>query len=222
MKSAAIIYARTNSKRFPEKCFAPLGAPCLPLAHWVVLRSEALDVDSLVFATTDKKSDDKLVSSIEDLCISNLIVFRGSENNLVQRTIDCLREVGIKNFVRINGDSPFYPVNEINQALSLVKKNPDCKFVTNLKDRSYPYGVAIEVMNADFYIKNASAAINYEIEHPTLHLYRVASDQAISISNVINQKTTSLTIDSKEDFENLNSIILNRKLHFASDWRSAL
>ena len=75
MKSAAIIYARTNSKRFPEKCFIPLGASCLPLVHWVVLRSEALDVDSLVFATTDKDSDDKLVNSIEDLRISNLTIF---------------------------------------------------------------------------------------------------------------------------------------------------
>jgi hypothetical protein len=188
----------------------------------VVRRSEALDVDGLVFATTNKESDDKLVNSIEDLCISNLTTFRGSENNLVQRTVDCLREFEIENFVRINGDSPFYPVDEINQALGLIKKDPDCKFVSNLKDRTYPHGVAVEVINADFYIKNASAAFYGEIEHPTLHLYREAPDQVTSISNVINQKMISLTIDTKEDFENLNSIILNRKLHFTSDWRFAL
>ena len=222
MKSAAIIYGRTNSTRFPKKCFAPLGKADNPLAHWVVKRAENLNVDLLVFATTNKSSDDELTHSLQELGISNLNIFRGNESDLVQRTVDCLLQMEIDLFARINGDSPFFPVSEINQTLSLMTDNNNCKFASNLKERTYPYGVAVEVVNASFYIENALAANQDELEHTTQHLYRIASDQIISVDHEFNLNKVSLTIDTESDYGTLNDMIVNRDLRFDSDWRCLL
>ncbi len=222
LKSIAIIYARTNSTRFPRKCFAPLGKDRIPLSHWVVRRAVFLNVDDIVFATTEESADNDLVNSIGSLGISNLKVIRGSEANLIERTLDCLRYTKAKYFVRINGDSPFFPLVEINWALKQIKDNPAIMFVSNLKQRSYPYGVSVEVINADFYNEYASMAIQQELEHTTSHLYRVAFDKIMPIFDSINFKDISLTIDTKEDFERVNGVIIERDLSLSSSWRLTL
>ncbi len=222
MKSAAIIYARANSARFPQKCLAPMGKNRLPLVHWIIFRAAALNIDYLVFATTNEATDDELVASVKTLGIPNFRIIRGSTSNLIQRTLDCLHDVKVEHFVRINGDSPFFPVVEINEALTIIKEKPHIKFISNLKRRTYPYGVALEVINADFYIKNSSVALQEELEHTTLHLYRVASDQITQINNLTVQRPVALAIDTKEDFNRLNGLIQNRGLDYTSNWSSAL
>ncbi len=222
LKSAAIIYARTSSTRFPRKCFTPLGKDRIPLSHWVVRRAVFLNVDEIFFATTEESADDDLVNSIESLGISNLKLIRGSETDLIERTLDCLRCTEAEYFVRINGDSPFFPLVEINEALQQIKHNPALMFVSNLKQRSYPYGVAVEVINVDFYIKYASMAIQQDLEHTTSHLYRVAFDEITPIIDSINFDAISLTVDTKEDFERVNGLIIERDLSLSSSWRLAL
>lgn len=222
MNSAAIIYARTNSSRFPRKCFAQLSKDRLLLIKWVILRAAALNVECLVFATTNDQTDDELVCSVREFEAPKFKIIRGSENNLIQRTLDCLSDVKARNFVRINGDSPFFPVDEINGALEIINKNSDLKFISNLVRRTYPYGVAVEVMDSEYYIKHSSMALEEELEHTTLHLYRLAAERIIHVRNPIEQQAFSLTIDTKEDFSRLNSIIENRELNYSSNWRLAL
>jgi len=222
LKSAAIIYGRTSSTRFPQKCFAPIGRAGIPLAHWVVRRAARLNVDFIVFATTDKSSDDKLVSSLQEIDLPRLKIFRGNEKNLVQRTIDCLVGMEIDLFSRINGDSPFFPVNEINHAFKILKANPEKKFMSNLMNRTYPYGVAVEVMKSNFYIEKASEAEHDELEHTTQHLYRMAADQITSIIRDDDLQSVSLTIDIESDFSILNNMILNRGLELDSEWKCAI
>jgi len=222
VKSAAIIYGRANSRRFPQKCFAPIGQDGHPLAHWVVRRAAGLNVDLVVFATTNNSCDDELAESFQDLNLPEFCIFRGHEVNLVQRTLDCLMQMNIDVFARINGDSPFFPVEEINRAFALLKSDSNCRFVSNLTDRTFPYGVAVEVMDASLYINYASLATSSELEHTTLHLYRIASDQITPLLNDVDQQSVSLTIDTEQDWKSLNGNVVSRDLHFASDWREML
>lgn len=222
MKSAAIIYGRTGSTRFPGKCFAKIGQPSMPLAHWVVLRAAKLNVDEIVFATTNSQSDDELVCSLKELNVPGLKFFRGDETNVVKRTIDCLSMLEIDLFARINGDSPFFPVNEINLAFDSFKKNSSLKMLSNLKKRTYPYGVAVEVINAKFYFETASLTQESELEHTTQHLYRIASDQIEAFNEGLGIKMPSFTVDTVEDFDRLQNMIISQGLDFNSDWKDLL
>jgi spore coat polysaccharide biosynthesis protein SpsF (cytidylyltransferase family) len=65
-------------------------------------------------------------------------------------------------------------------------------------------------------------AIQQDLEHTTSHLYRVAFDEITPIIDSINFDAISLTVDTKEDFERVNGLIIERDLSLSSSWRLAL
>ena len=68
MPSAAIVYARTDSERLPQKALRPFAGTNL-ISH-VLRRACRLDVDRIILATTTRSCDDVLVQQgIEDLSI---------------------------------------------------------------------------------------------------------------------------------------------------------
>ena len=91
-----IIQARTSSKRFPKKIFKKFfGKPYI----LNIFKNFKNKYQLTVVATTVSKNDDKLVNLLKKNRFSH---FRGSENNLVQRFIDCCKnlekELKIKDF----------------------------------------------------------------------------------------------------------------------------
>ena len=151
--NVAIIYARTDSSRLPKKIFLKLGG--LSILEWLLKRASFLDVDKIILATTNRNVDNSLEKRINEY--SNLHqkkyeCFRGDPFDLIKRTTDLLDHYEVTNFSRINGDSPFFPYVEINQAFNTI--NTRTKFINNIRNRTYPYGVYIKVINSSFYKKS--------------------------------------------------------------------
>jgi spore coat polysaccharide biosynthesis protein SpsF len=202
---AAVILVRMDSKRFPNKAFAELGGMKL-IEHPI----RALKKDGFftpIIATTEREVDQPLV----DLAQSNGIgVFRGSLEDVSKRVIDCLISKNVKEFYRINGDSPFLRLDLLKRGYDLFKeKNYD--FVTNLYPRSFPYGVSLELFRADVFIENMNKVTDpFYKENITSYFY--ANIDRFKFGNIStddgnNYSDIHLTVDTEKDLTRVQKMI---------------
>ena len=103
MKVPAIIFSRMGSSRLPCKAFRHIAGE--PLIKRVIDRvSKVKNLSTIVVATSNSKTDDRLTQYIQSL---NIEVFRGATHDVLNRAVSCASYLGVDKFVRINGDSPF-------------------------------------------------------------------------------------------------------------------
>jgi spore coat polysaccharide biosynthesis protein SpsF len=124
-KVSAIIQARMGSTRLPGKVLMPLaGRPVL--WHIIHRLNKCRKVDDIVVATSDLKEDDKLAEWCRK---NNIPVFRGSEQNVLQRFALAIKSLDPEIIVRICGDSPMVDPQVIDQLINhLIKTGADhCK-----------------------------------------------------------------------------------------------
>ena len=167
MKIAAIIQARCGSTRFPNKVFADLCGH--PLIWHVVNRLRfASTVDEIVLATTINSGDQKLYDwGIKN----NITVFRGSENDVLNRYYRASEEVNADIVIRITADDPFKEPSIIDKAVQkLLKEGAD--FVCNNFPPSFPEGLDVEVFTKRaLSIAEQNSESNFEREHVTQYFY---------------------------------------------------
>ena len=124
-KVSAIIQARMGSTRLPGKVLMPLaGRPVL--WHIIHRLKKCRTIDDIVVATSDQKQDDKLVAWC---CKNDIPVFRGPEENVLQRFALAIKLLDPEIIVRICGDSPMVDPQVIDQlVIHLVNIGADhCK-----------------------------------------------------------------------------------------------
>ena len=103
MNIVAIIQARLGSTRFPQKVFADLSGK--PLIWHVINRLKySTKINRIVLATTDTDRDDELAIWADKEGVS---VFRGSENNVLERFYFAAKHYSADIIVRITADDPF-------------------------------------------------------------------------------------------------------------------
>jgi len=203
--NAAIIYARKDSSRFPNKIFSEISG--YSILENILRRSKHLDVDLVIIATTNRKIDDDIEIAVDEFKksnVTNLYCFRGDALNLIKRTQQVIDHYSISNFCRINGDSPFYPIKEINSAFKMIKN--DIKFINNIRFRSFPYGIAIEVLTSAFFIDSLQNNQFIQNEHMTSHIYKKAkTNQEIILKNQYSDLSLEkLVVDTESDLKQIN------------------
>jgi spore coat polysaccharide biosynthesis protein SpsF len=157
----AIIQARMGSKRLPGKSMADLaGKPLL----WHVLQrvKRSKKIDTIVLATTAKKEDDVLIGVARECGVS---VFRGSENDLVDRYYQAAKKYKADIVVRIGADNPCLEPSEIDRIIEFHKRGGS-DFSTNtqsIDENGYPDGLGAEVF--DFGILEKLWKITKEPRH---------------------------------------------------------
>jgi len=203
-ESGAIIVARMGSKRLPGKALrASLGWPLIEIVARRLLLG-GLSRERLVVATTDRPSDEELAHWCESF---GLECYRGDPNNVAARCLGSAEWLGWRAFARVNGDSPFAPGGLIHAALSEVESGT-VSFVTNLAPRSFPYGVAVEVIDTVMYGESLAAMRPEEAEHVTLHLYRALP---MHYKNLVcpagDLSSVRLTVDTAADEQRINALL---------------
>lgn len=197
MKVAAIIQARCGSIRFPNKVFADIcGNPLIwHVAHRLKF---AETVNEIVLATTTNPLDDKL----SDWGVNHgITVFRGSENNVLNRYYEAAQFVNADIIVRITADDPFKEPIIIDRAVrKLIEEQAD--FVCNNCPPSYPEGLDVEVVTKTaLEIAEHQSESPFEREHVTQYFYHHPSSfKILNINNVENLSNLRWTIDTKVDF----------------------
>ena len=142
-----VIQARMNSTRFPNKVMSDLsGAPLIERILQRVKRVKK--IGKIIIATTKRKEDNILV----EIAKSNKVeIFRGSENDLVDRYYQAIRGKNVSHILRLPADNPIPDPTEYNRLINYhLKTNNDfssniCNFMKN----GYPDGFGVEIFTAN-------------------------------------------------------------------------
>jgi spore coat polysaccharide biosynthesis protein SpsF len=106
-----VVSARMASARRPGKALATLAGE--PLLSVLLRRMAAVrGVDGVVLATSDRPENDVLVELAER---SGFASFRGDEEDVLRRHLDCARAHGARHVVRVTGDNPLTDLETIER-----------------------------------------------------------------------------------------------------------
>lgn len=142
MKISAIIQARTNSKRFFGKILKKINKK--PLIQIQVERlRKSQNIKTIILATTEKKSDDNLVKFCKDDL--NIEVYRGSENDVLNRVFCAAKKKRVDLVVECYGDSPFIDTDVVDLCVTKFLDNKKVDVLTNSLKRTFPAGQEIAV-----------------------------------------------------------------------------
>ncbi len=137
-----ILQARMGSQRLPGKVLKNIGDKPL-LAHIVSRVRQRAPHVGFVVATSTMSRDDVIAA----FCESNKTdCFRGSEENVLERYVQCMETYGFTQVVRLTGDNPFPDIDEMNCLIDFHLKQ-DLQYSENLS--VLPEGVGMEIMSAD-------------------------------------------------------------------------
>ena len=118
MNISAIIYTRLSSSRLKNKALIVIKKKHL-IEHVIEKTKKISSLNKIVLATT-KKKEDLVFKKIAKK--NNIFFFRGSNLNLIKRTIDCCDKYKINFFLRVCGDRPYFDYKKINLIIKKIKK----------------------------------------------------------------------------------------------------
>lgn len=164
MKVLCIVQARLTSSRLPDKVIMPLAGKTIA-EHVYERLSLSRHIDKVVFAIPTGERNDELERFLEERGIPS---FRGSEDNVQERFINCIRQYQPQIVVRATSDNPFV---DWMQADCQIEGLTDCDYVSS---EGAPLGTGVEV----FYAAGLEEACRLvgsdrerEREHVTPYLY---------------------------------------------------
>jgi|GEM_PF-549719 len=205
MKIGIIVLSRFNSTRLAGKALRLISDETMLGSICNRLKKNLPSYDTIV-ATSSEYSDQPIVDYCRRSCIR---VFRGDLDNVAKRFLNCSEINGFDYSVRINGDNYFTDCNIVENAVSIALSN-SLDYVSNVPNRSYPYGMSVEVIKTSFYkevIKNFDS--DYHNEHVTSWIYENVSFGRMSFMKNIHYPKLSglkLSIDTEDDICNAISI----------------
>ena len=144
MKVLAIIQARMGSTRLPNKTLICLNGHAI--IDWVVKRVQHSKLlDEMVVAIPVNRADDVLEKHLERLPTH---VFRGNENNVINRFYEAAKKYKATHIVRICADNPLIAGDEIDNLINFYFNNP-CDYAYNHipKNNNYPDGLGAEIIS---------------------------------------------------------------------------
>lgn len=109
----AITQARTGSVRLPGKVLMTVGNKTLLETHIARVRASKL-IDGIVLATTNKEADDVIATIGEQL---GLQVYRGSENDVVDRYYQAAKHANAEVIVRVTSDCPLVDADLMDEII---------------------------------------------------------------------------------------------------------
>jgi spore coat polysaccharide biosynthesis protein SpsF (cytidylyltransferase family) len=143
LKIIAIIQARMQSTRLPNKALRPMAGRCS--IEWIADRLRTCkELDGMVLCTSIRPENDRLARFGQKI---GLPVFRGSETDLVSRLLGTAKQFKANAVVRVTGDCPLVDPKLVDQICALYRKNERrADFVTNVYPPTYPDGLDLDIL----------------------------------------------------------------------------
>jgi glutamate-1-semialdehyde 2,1-aminomutase/spore coat polysaccharide biosynthesis protein SpsF len=203
VRTVIIIQARMGSRRLPKKTMMDLCGK--PLVQQVYDRARKVStVDEVVVATTVDRSDDE----IEAFCRAEHIpVFRGSEEDVLDRYYRAAARYDAEAVVRITGDCPLLDPLEIERVL-LAFSSGEFDYASNTRPPRLPDGLDAAIVTRDALKRSwQGARLRSEREHVTQYIRN--RPDAFRILDVGFDEDCSAyrwTIDREEDYEFIRKV----------------
>lgn len=192
------LQARMNSSRLPRKVLLKInGTPMIQLQINRILQSK--EINGLVVLIPDTAENDELYSMLAKIGVD---VFRGSENDVLQRYIDALFKFPTRNIVRVTADCPLFMPDILDEMIRKFRRtNPD--YLSNTLVETYPDGLDVEIFSSLSLRKLSDLKpSNLEFEHVTLGLYtRPEMFKLEGFQSPMDLSEERWTVDYPGDFE---------------------
>jgi len=143
-KNLAIIQARLGSTRLPNKMLLSLHGK--PIIEWVIKRVQKSKlIDELIVAIPVTEDNNILEKYIKDLGVK---VYRGSEDNVLNRFYESAKGKNVENIIRICADNPLIDWVEIDNLIKFYEQEkPDYAYNHIPKNNLYPDGLGAEIIS---------------------------------------------------------------------------
>jgi spore coat polysaccharide biosynthesis protein SpsF len=218
-RRVAVVQARTGSTRLPGKVLLDLaGGPMLDRVVRRALRSSR--VDALVVATTDEPGDDAIEERAAALGVP---CFRGSEDDVLDRTYRAAREHDAGVVVRITSDCPLVEPEIVDRVVAAFEADPAADFASNTLDRTYPQGLDVEVASLEALERAWEEAVEpYERAHVFPYIYEHPGRfRLVSVRDDVDRSSLRWTVDTEEDLAFARAVY-DRLGGDAFGWRDVL
>ena len=210
MNTGIIIQARLGSTRLPGKILLPFYGE-QTIIDILMDKLHQATASQVVIATTTDPGNDLLV---EHLQANGELVFRGSENDVLDRFIKAAEEYQLDGIVRICSDNPFIDPEGIK---TLIEKAQDSEAdyigfrINGLPSIKTHFGFWGEYVTLDALKKVAATTDDRQAhEHVTIHIYTHPEDYCcewIDCPDFIQGRDDiRLTVDTQEDFDNAQRV----------------
>ncbi|HQO38874.1 MAG TPA: glycosyltransferase family protein [Spirochaetota bacterium] len=202
MKTVAVIQARIASTRLAAKAMLPLAGK--PMIVHVIERALAIKgVCSVILATGISAANDPLEKIAADC---GVVLFRGSEDNVLERFYLAVKNRGFDYIIRITGDNPLTDHVSASAALHYACDN---KF-DHCSVSGIPLGTGIEIVSMSALERAYRESSNpYHFEHVTPYIkehpgFFSTGKYSPGMENPFPE--LRLTVDTPEDFDLMGKI----------------
>ncbi len=219
MKPIAIIQARMGSTRLPGKVLMDIGGRSM-LARVVERTRQSKCVDGTIVAATTNPQDEALVSECRNLAVP---LFRGSEDDVLDRYYRAAIEHDADPVVRITSDCPLLDSQVVDQVVaSFVETSPD--YASNVTSRTFPLGLDVEVVSREALDRAwREADKSYERVHVTPYINRHPERfRLATVSAGQDYSGYRWTVDTPEDLAFVRAVYARLGRNGRFGWRDVL
>ncbi|MDD4990294.1 MAG: glycosyltransferase family protein [Candidatus Pacebacteria bacterium] len=202
-----IIQARVSSTRLPKKVLKPiLGATTIEREIERVKKTKFCQ--KIILAIPDGKKDNALEIAGKK---SRVLVYRGSEHDVLDRFYQAAKKFNLEHIVRITGDCPLFDWQICDEVINFYLQNK-YDYVSNVRPPTFPDGLDVEVFSFKALEKSwKNAKLKLEREHITLYI--ASHPEIFKIGNLKRSgkdlSALRLTLDESKD------LVLIRKIYRA-------
>lgn len=214
-----VTQARFGSTRLPGKIMMKINEEELLKIHLKRL-SQSQKADKIIVATTIEIIDNPVASAVTSWGYE---IFRGSENDVLDRFYQATKDYHPKWVVRLTSDCPLLDPALIDGVIEMAIAN-DLDYCANILVENFPDGQDVEVMKFEA-LEYAwiNAKLNSEREHVTPYIRNNTDFKGGTIFKAMNYSCENnfnairMTVDEEQDF----TLISNLINHLGTDltWR---
>ncbi|SMC40227.1 cytidylyltransferase domain-containing protein [Sporomusa malonica] len=206
MKFNAIVAARMTSSRLPGKVLMDLaGQPALVRLIERLRRSKYLN--DIVIATTINPSDNVIMETAK---AQGVKYYRGSEEDVLLRTVEAAEATAADFIVQITSDCPLLDNETIDRVIEQMLEHPYLDYVATQLVRTYPLGFSVEVFRTTALRQVEQTITDATVrEHVSLYFYE--HPELYHLSNVeapcfVRHPNYRLTLDTEDDYRLIRSV----------------
>ncbi|MBI2251215.1 MAG: spore coat biosynthesis protein F [Armatimonadetes bacterium] len=207
----ACIQARMGSKRFPGKVMALISGKPL-IAHIIQRLKKSREIEKIVLAASEMKENDIL----EEIAKKEKIdIFRGRENNVLERFYGVIKKYNPRHIVRICADNPLIDAGEIDKIIHHhIKSKADYSFNhIPAMNNNYPDGLGAEIFKSNIISEiYKKTKIKRHLEHINEYIWdnlKKFHVETLKAPSEIAYPEIKLDVDTKKDLNFIRDIYKN-------------
>ena len=176
-------------------------------------------IDKIILATSESENNDRLVETVENLGFE---VFRGREEDVLDRYYQAAREYQPEAVVRVTGDCPIIDPQLVDEVIGLYEETK-VDYASNTDPATFPDGLDTEVFSfVALKAAHEHAEKLFDREHVTPFIRANGQFKRVNHANDTDLSGERWTVDDQQDFEVIENVINHFSPNLDFTWHEVL